>query len=52
MNYSFSKVGGLIVNTKKMHFCIFPANVWFAKNPNGIVAFKIGFFFNYNSTMS
>ena len=48
MNWSFSKTGGLIVNTKKMHLCIYPANVRFAKGHNTIVAFGIGFTINHN----
>lgn len=46
MNYSFSKSGGLVVNTKKMHFCIFPANVMFAKSKRVLIIFWIGFVYN------
>ena len=49
MKIIFGKAGGLIVNTQNWHFCIFPANCWFARSKQGnipggcIVAFKIGF---------
>lgn len=43
MKIIFGKAGGLVVNTRKFHFCIFPANVWFARSKNVVVVFKIGF---------
>lgn len=43
MNIVFNKIGGLVLTTKTRHFCIFPANVRFARSPGVIVAFGIGF---------
>ena len=52
MNIYFSRKGGLIVTSKNydttttgFQFCIFPANVRFAKSTNVVVVFGIGISF-------
>jgi len=46
MNYTFSKIGGLIINHANYQLCIYRANTRFAKGRGTIVAFGIGITFN------
>lgn len=42
MKIVFGKAGGLVVTTHWHQFCVFPANVRFARSKNVLVAFGIG----------
>lgn len=43
MKVNFGRAGGLVVTTRWHQFCVFPANVRFARSKNVLVAFGIGF---------
>lgn len=48
MTVVFGRAGGLVVDTKRFHFCIFPANTWFAAKKRVLVVFRIGFSLTIN----
>jgi hypothetical protein len=43
MKVIYSKIGGMVATIGRIQFCIFPANVRFAKSPQCIVLFGVGF---------
>lgn len=42
MKINFGRAGGLVVTTRWHQFCVFPANVRFARSKNVVVLFGIG----------